>query len=79
MAKLPIKKMITEVLLILPLYLIWFFIWWRFRHLIKIMADAQNTLNNDNFSGDIVDTVDSLSNSNSQWEFEFVRIMESSD
>ena len=43
------------------------------------MADAQNTLNNDNFSGDIVDTVDSLSNSNSQWEFEFVRIMESSD
>ena len=79
MAKLPIKKMITEVLLILPLYLIWFFIWWRFRHLIKITADAQNTLNNDNFSGDIVDTVDSLSNSNSQWEFEFVRIMESSD
>ena len=60
MAKLPIKKMITEVLLILPLYLIWFFIWWRFRHLIKIMADAQNTLNNDDFFGDIVDTVDSL-------------------
>ena len=25
-----IKKMITEVLLILPLYLILFFIWWRF-------------------------------------------------
>ena len=61
MAKLPIKKMITEVLLILPLYLIWFFIWWRFRHLIKIIADAQNTLNNDDFSGDIVDKVDSLS------------------
>ena len=60
MAKLSLKKMITEVLLILPLYLIWFFIWWRFRHLIKIMADAQNILNKDDFFGDIVDTVDSL-------------------
>ena len=35
-----IKKMITEVLLILPLYLILFFIWWGFRHLINIMADG---------------------------------------
>ena len=45
----PIKKMITEVFLILPLYLIWFFIWWRFRHTIKIMADVENILNDDEF------------------------------
>ena len=30
MVKMSIKKLITEVLLILPLYLILFFIWWRF-------------------------------------------------
>ena len=47
--------MITEVLLILPLYLI-VFIWWRFRHLIKIMADAGNILNDNKFCRDIVDT-----------------------
>ena len=51
-----IKKMITEVLLILPLYLILFFIWWRFRHLIKIMADVGDILNNNEFLGDVVDT-----------------------
>ena len=38
----PIKKIITEVLLILHLYLIWFFIWWRFRYLIKAMADVES-------------------------------------
>ena len=48
--------MITEVLLILPLYLILFFIWWRFRHLIKTMADVGNILNEDDFFGDVVDT-----------------------
>ena len=48
--------MITEVLLILPLYLILFFIWWRFGHVIKAMADVENTLNDDEFFGDIVDT-----------------------
>ena len=48
--------MITEALLILPLYLIWFFIWWRFRHLIKTMADVKNTLSNDEFFGDTADT-----------------------
>ena len=52
----PIKKMITEVLLILPLYLILFFIWWRFRHLTKIMADFGDILNDNEFFGDIVDT-----------------------
>ena len=48
--------MITEVLLLLPLYLILFLIWWRFRHLIKIMADVENILNDDDFLGDSVDT-----------------------
>ena len=47
--------MITEVLLILPLYLILFFIWWRFRHLIKIMADVGDILNDYEFFGDVVD------------------------
>ena len=48
--------MITEVLLTLPLYLTLFLIWWRFRHLIKIMADVENILNDDDFFGDSVDT-----------------------
>ena len=48
--------MIAEVLLILPLYLIVFLIWLRFRHLIKAMADAENMSNDDDFFGDIVDT-----------------------
>ena len=48
----PIKKMITEVLLILPLYLILFFI----QDVIKIMADAGDIINDDEFFGDIVDT-----------------------
>ena len=48
--------MITEVLLALPLYLILFFIWWRFRLLIKIMADVGVILNVDVVFGDIVDT-----------------------
>ena len=51
-SKVSIKKMITEVLLLLPLYLILFLIWWRFRHLIKIMADVENILNDDDFFGD---------------------------
>ena len=46
-------KMITEVLLRLSLYLILFFISWPFRHLIKIMADVGNILNDD--FGDVVD------------------------
>ena len=49
--------MITEVLLVLPLYLILFFIWWRFQPLIKAMTDIEDILLNDNdFFGDIVDT-----------------------
>ena len=48
--------MITEVLLILPLYLILFLTWWQFRHTIKIMIDVENILNDDDFFGDTVDT-----------------------
>ena len=48
--------MITEVLLILSLYLILFFIRWRFRHLIKIMTNVGDILNDNDFFGDIVDT-----------------------
>ena len=50
------KKMITKVLLILPLYLILLFIWWRFRDLIKIMDDVGGILNDNEFFGNIVDT-----------------------
>ena len=46
--------MITEVLLVLPLYLILFFIWWRFQPLLKAMA-IENIFDDD-FFGDIVDT-----------------------
>ena len=53
---LPIKKkMITEVLLILPLYLILLFIWYRFRHLINTMAAVGDILNDNDFFGDVVD------------------------
>ena len=48
--------MITEVLFILPLYLILFFIRWQFRHLTKIMDDVGDILNDDEFFGDVVDT-----------------------
>ena len=48
--------MITEVLLLLPLYLILFFIWYQFRHLIKAMTDVGDILNDDEFFGDIVDS-----------------------
>ena len=41
------KKIITEVVLVLPLYLILLFIWWRFRPLIKAMADVGDILNDD--------------------------------
>ena len=48
--------MITEVLLILPIYLILNFTWWRFRPVIKAMASVENILSDDDFFGDIVDT-----------------------
>ena len=48
--------MIIGVLLILPLYLTLPLIWWRFRYVIKAMADVVNILNKDDFFGDTVDT-----------------------
>ena len=51
-----IKKIMSEVLLMLPLYLILFFIWWRFRHLIKIMAAVGDILNDNELFGDVADT-----------------------
>ena len=50
------KKMISEVLLVLLLYLILFFIWWRFHLLAKEMTDVGDISNDDDFFGDIVDT-----------------------
>ena len=47
--------MITEVLLVLPLYLILFFIWWRFQPLTKAMTDVGDTFD-DNLLGDVADT-----------------------
>ena len=44
------------MLLVLPLYLILFFIWWRFRPVIKAIGDVGNILIDDDFFGDIVDT-----------------------
>ena len=44
------------MLLILTLYLILLFKWYRFRHLIKIMADVAEILNDDEFFGDVFDT-----------------------
>ena len=40
----------------LTLYLILFFKWYRFRRLIKIMADVAEILNDDEFFGDVFDT-----------------------
>ena len=44
------------MLLILPLYLILFLIWWQFRRLIKIMTDVENMLNDHDFFGHVIDT-----------------------
>ena len=47
--------MITEVLLVLPLYLILFFVWCQFEALIKAMTDVEDIFDDD-FLRDIVDT-----------------------
>ena len=49
------KKMITEVLLVLPSYLMLFFIWLRFKRLIKAMTDVGDIFGDD-FFGDTIDT-----------------------
>ena len=56
MAELPMKKMITEVLLILLVSAVLFVIWLRFRHVIKMMADVENIWKDEEFFGDTVDT-----------------------
>ena len=33
-----------------------FVIWWRFQHVIKVMVDVENILNDDESFGDTVDT-----------------------
>ena len=48
--------MIIELLLLLTLYVILFVIWWSFRHVIKMMADIENILNDDEFFADAADT-----------------------
>ena len=48
--------MITEVLLVLPLYLMLIFIWWRFPPVIKAMTSVEYIFNDEDFFGDIVDT-----------------------
>ena len=62
------QQMITEVLLVLPLYLILFFIWWRFQPLIKAMTDNGDILNDDDFFGDIVDTPKEGIEQHKNWE-----------
>ena len=47
--------MITEVVLVLPSYLILFFIWWRFQPLIKATTDVVDIFDDD-FLEDIIDT-----------------------
>ena len=59
--------MFTEVPLVLPLYLILFFIWWRFRPLIKAMDDAGNIFD-DEFFGDIVHTPKEGIEQHKKWE-----------
>ena len=60
--------MITEVLLVLPLYLILFFIWWRFRYLIKAMTDVEDVLNDDGFLVDVVDTPKEGTEQHKKWK-----------
>ena len=62
------KKMITEVVLVLPLYLILLFIWWRSQHLIKAMINVENILNDDEFFGDIIDTPKKGIEQHKKWE-----------
>ena len=61
--------MITEVLLILPLCLILFLIWWQFRHLINIIADIENILNDDDFFTDIADTPKQGIEQHRKWKY----------
>ena len=60
--------MITEALLVLPLYLILFFICWRLSPVIKAMIDFENILKDDEFFGDTVDTPKEGTEQHKKWE-----------
>ena len=60
--------MITEVLLVLPLYLMLFFIWWQFWPLIKAIVDVGDILNNDDFLGGTADTPKKGIEQHKKWE-----------
>ena len=68
------NKMITEVLLVLPLYLALFHLWLRFQHVIKMMTDVESILNHDEFFADPVDAVskDKVLGGKKQWTHEKV-------
>ena len=60
--------MITEVLLVLQLYVTLFFIWWRFELLIKAVTDVVNIFNNDDFLQDTVDTPKEGTEQHKKWK-----------
>lgn len=37
-------------MIVLPRYVALFLVWWKFRHVIKMIADIENILNNDDIS-----------------------------
>lgn len=54
--KMSIKKLITEVLLLLPFHVILLVIWWWNQPVIKMMADIESIINEDEFFADTIDT-----------------------
>ena len=65
-----IKSMIAEVLFLplrLPLFVILFAMWWQLRHVIKMISDSENILNDDEFFADTADTLkEALSSINNE-------------
>ena len=60
--------MITAVLLILSLYVTLFATWWQLWHVIKMMTDVKNILNDDEFFGDAADTPKDSVQQHNKWE-----------
>ena len=56
MAKLPLQKVISELLFLLSLYVKLFVTWWRFCLAIKMVADVEIILNEDKFFAQSNDT-----------------------
>ena len=50
------KKIITEIVPVLPLYIVLFVRWWRFLYIINIISIEENKLSNDEFFADSIDT-----------------------